>query len=170
MLIRSEVFRKLHGFDERFFAHMEEIDLCWRIQRAGYKIHCIPSSVVFHVGGGTLPKKNPRKTYYNFRNNLMMLHNNLPSSTVFPVIFFRLFLDGIAALKFLFEGDVMDCISVLKSHYYFHTRVLLTGGKRRELKRELPFRKINVIYRKSLVWNYFIRKKKFFSLLNFKPE
>lgn len=167
MLIRGEVFRKLNGFDERFFAHMEEIDLCWRIHRAGYKIHCIPSSTIYHVGGGTLPKKNPRKTYYNFRNNLMMLHNNLPPSAVFPVIFYRLFLDGIAALKFLLEGDVMDFVAVLKSHFYFHTRVLITGGRRKQLSRILPFRKPSAVYRKSIVWNYFFLKKKTFSELNF---
>jgi hypothetical protein len=170
MLIRSEVFRKLNGFDERFFAHMEEIDLCWRIHRAGYSIHCLPSSTVFHIGGGTLPKKNPRKTYYNFRNNLMMLHNNLPSTVVFPVIFFRLFLDGIAALKFLLEGDVMDCLAVLRSHVYFHTRVWITGGKRRWLKRSLPYVNPPSIYRKSIVWNYFFLRKKTFTALNFKTQ
>lgn len=170
MLIRSEVFKKLNGFDERFFAHMEEIDLCWRIQRAGYKIQCIPSSVVYHVGGGTLPKKNPRKTYYNFRNNLMMLHNNLPPLVVFPVIFYRLFLDGMAALKFLMEGDGMDFLAVLKSHAYFHSRVWITGGRRKALRRTLPYINPSTIYRKSIVWKYFFFKKKTFSELNFKPQ
>lgn len=170
MMIRSEVFRKLNGFDDRFFAHMEEIDLCWRIHRAGYKIHCIPVSTVYHVGGGTLPKKNSRKTYYNFRNNLMMLHNNLPSRIVFPVIFYRLFLDGIAALKFLLEGDVKDFWAVLKSHVYFHTQVLFTGGRRKALRRSLPFVSTSAICRKSVVWNYFFLKKKFFSQLKFDPE
>lgn len=170
MLIRSEVFKKLNGFDERFFAHMEEIDLCWRIHRSGYKIYCIPSSTVYHVGGGTLPKKNPRKTYYNFRNNLMMLHNNLPSPIVFPVIFYRLFLDGIAALKFLLEGDVMDFLAVMRSHVYFHTRVWLTGGKRKMLKRTLPYINSSTIYRKSIVWNYFFLKKKTFGELTYNKE
>lgn len=167
MLVRSEVFRKLNGFDERFFAHMEEIDLCWRIHRAGYNIQCIPSSTVYHVGGGTLPKKNPQKTYYNFRNNLMMLHNNLPPSVVFPVIFYRLFLDGIAALKFLMEGDVMDFLAVMRSHVYFHTRVLISGGRRNELGRALPYIHPATIYSKSIVWRYFFLKKKTFRELNF---
>ncbi|MCC6384815.1 MAG: glycosyltransferase family 2 protein [Bacteroidia bacterium] len=170
LMIRRDVFRKLNGFDDRFFAHMEEIDLCWRIQRAGYTLFCIPESVVFHVGGGTLPMKNPRKTYFNFRNNMMMLHNNLPPDKLIPVLIFRLCLDLTAAIKFLVEGDARDALAVLKAHFYFFTRVLMTGGRRNQYRSELPFTKPTTVFKGSVVWNYYLRNKKKFSDLNFEVK
>ena len=104
MLVRSEVFRLLDGFDADFFAHMEEIDFCWRAQLAGYKIRVEPRSMVFHVGGGTLPNDNPQKIYLNFRNNLCMLFKNLSPYTFWPVLFTRMVLDGAAAIVFLLQG------------------------------------------------------------------
>ncbi len=169
MLIRSEVFKKLNGFDDRFFAHMEEIDLCWRIQRAGYSIYCLPQSTVFHIGGATLPKQSARKTYYNFRNSLMMLHNNLPAATLLPALLFRLWLDGLACLKFFLEGHVKDAGAVLQAHVWFYLNVLITGGKRKILSRQLPFRMPSTIYRGSIVWAYFFKRKKTYSQLNFTP-
>ena len=105
MFIRSSVFHEVKGFDEYFFAHQEEIDLCWRIQLAGYKLSSCPASVVYHVGGGTLPRGNTRKTYLNFRNNQIMLAKNLPWSQKWWKIPFRIFLDNISAIKGLFTGD-----------------------------------------------------------------
>jgi GT2 family glycosyltransferase len=169
MLIRSDVFKKLNGFDERFFAHMEEIDLCWRIHRAGYRVYCIPESTVFHIGGATLPKQSARKTYFNFRNNLMMLHNNLPPAVLLPTLLIRLFLDGLACLKFFLEGHVKDAGAVLQAHAWFHLNVLLTGGRRKILSRQLPFCMPSTIYQGSIVWDYFFRGKKTYSQLNFTP-
>src|ERR1022692_4022740 len=103
MFVRADVFHKLNGFDEEFFAHMEEIDLCWRIHNAGYKVMYCPQSEVYHVGGGTLPKNNPRKTYLNFRNNLLMIFKNAPKKDLWKICLLRLILDGVAGTKFLFE-------------------------------------------------------------------
>ncbi|MFI5217927.1 MAG: glycosyltransferase family 2 protein [Bacteroidia bacterium] len=167
LFIRSKVFTDLGGFDEEFFAHMEEIDLCWRIQYAGYKIFCVPQSVVYHIGGGTLPKKNPHKTYLNFRNNLMMIHKNLPSSSVYITIIIRLLLDGIAGIKFLFDGDWKDCIAVFKAHIYFYSRLLQRNKIRTQSQKEVLNKQVATIYNKSIVMDYFIRGKKYFSQLKF---
>jgi GT2 family glycosyltransferase len=168
LFIRSKVFHEMNGFDEEFFAHMEEIDLCWRMQNKGYKIYCVPQSQVFHVGGGTLPKYHPGKTYLNFRNNLMMIHKNLPSSTLFFVLMIRFILDGIAGLKFLFEGGVQDCLAVIKAHFYFYRHYSKRKQKRDEIQRSIKNHNNKNIYQHSLVINYFIKRKKFFSELNFK--
>ena len=105
LFIRQQVYHKVGGLDGRFFAHMEEIDLCWRLRSRGYGIYCIPSSTVYHVGGATLKKENPRKTFLNFRNNLLMLYKNLPEGELKRVMFQRMFLDWIAALAFCLKGD-----------------------------------------------------------------
>lgn len=105
LFIRQQVYHKVGGLDGRFFAHMEEIDLCWRLRSRGYGIYCIPSSTVYHVGGATLKKENPRKTFLNFRNNLLMLYKNLPEKELKRVMFQRMFLDWIAAIVFCLKGD-----------------------------------------------------------------
>ncbi|HKR03747.1 MAG TPA: glycosyltransferase family 2 protein, partial [Bacteroidia bacterium] len=133
MFIRSKVFHEMNGFDSAFFAHMEEIDLCWRMQNKGYKIYCVPQSEVYHVGGGTLSKNNPGKTYLNFRNNLMMIHKNLPFSSLAYVFIIRLTLDGIAGIKFLFEGGLQDCMAVIKAHFYFYRHY----SKRKQIRNEI---------------------------------
>jgi GT2 family glycosyltransferase len=166
MLIRSEIFFKAGGFDELFFAHMEEIDLCWRIRNLNYEIVCIPQSVVYHVGGATLPKNNPGKTYLNFRNNLSMLYKNLPAGKVFPVIIMRLILDGIAGIKFLLESGFGDFKAVFRAHISFYGWIVQGKLKRRkdEVKREHKS-----IYKGFIVWDYYITKKKTFRQLNFHP-
>lgn len=105
LLIRLDAYNKVGGLDGRFFAHMEEIDLCWRLRSRGYLIHCVPQSVVYHVGGATLKKENPRKTFLNFRNNLLMLYKNLPEDELRRVLYVRSVLDYVAALFFLLKGD-----------------------------------------------------------------
>ncbi|MEO5570842.1 MAG: glycosyltransferase family 2 protein [Bacteroidia bacterium] len=170
MFIRSKVFHEMNGFDATFFAHMEEIDLCWRMQHKNYKIYCVPQSVVYHVGGGTLPKNNPRKTYFNFRNNLMMIHKNLPSSTLFFVLIIRLILDGIAGIKFLFEGGVKDCLAVIKAHVYFYMHYSERKRLRKEIQQTIKNHNYTNIYQHSIVVNYFVKGKKSFSQLNFKNE
>lgn len=163
LFIRSGLFHKASGFDADFFAHMEEIDLCWRLKNMGYKIMYSPHSTVYHVGGGTLPKTNPRKTYLNFRNNLMMLAKNLPSSLLFPVLFSRLILDGIAGLKFLIAGQVPDFFSIIKAHFSFYFSIGKTAGKRKQINpKHLP----SGIYTKNLVVEYYLKGRKFFTQLS----
>ncbi len=165
-LVRSKVFFEAGGFDSIFFAHMEEIDLCWRIKNMGYDIMCLPSSTVFHMGGATLPKNNSRKTYLNFRNNLSMLYKNLPTSKLFPVIFIRLLLDGVAGFKFLLEGGPADCLAVFRAHWRFYALVL--GGKLKRSSSVNPHLH-PTIYTGSVVWDYYILKKQKFTDLDFHP-
>lgn len=120
LFIRSEDFWNMNGFDERFFAHQEEIDLCWRLKNAGRQIYYTGKSKVYHVGGGTLNKQNPQKTYLNFRNNLTMMLKNLPSSKAFFILFFRLSLDGIAGLYFAYKNGWKHLWAVFKSHVGFY--------------------------------------------------
>lgn len=162
MFVRAEIFHKLNGFDEFFFAHMEEIDLCWRMKNAGFKLMYCPNSVIFHVGGGTLPKNNPRKTFLNFRNNLILLYKNLTTKRVYVVFFIRLFLDFIAALKFLAEGHFRDCLAVIKAYYHFYRYI----GKYRKFRKKTPQKKVSCLYTKSIVLDHYFRGKKVFSQLD----
>ncbi len=166
MLIRSHVFKLAKGFDPVFFAHMEEIDLCWRIRNLGHEIMCLPGSVVYHVGGATLPKNNPGKTLLNFRNNLSMLYKNLPGNRLIPVLFIRLLLDGIAGIKFLTESGFGDCVAVIKAHFQFYN-LILSGKIRREPKNH-P-RHHSTMYKGLIVWEYYVLKIKKFSDLDFHP-
>ena len=102
---------------------MEQIDLCWRLRNQGYKIACEPAAMVFHLGGGTLNASNPRKTFLNFRNSLIMMHRNLPSGVAFRRIFVRLILDGFSGVNFLFQGRWSDCMAIIKAHFAFYAHV-----------------------------------------------
>lgn len=115
LFIRKDVYDEVGGLDGRFFAHMEEIDLCWRLCSRGYKLMCIPQSVVYHVGGATLKKENPRKTYLNFRNNLLMLYKNLTSDELGRVMFVRKLLDFVAAVTFIIKGDLKNAKAVIQA-------------------------------------------------------
>ena len=123
LFIRSQDFWKMDGFDERFFAHQEEIDLCWRLKNEGRKIYYCGKSTIYHVGGGTLKKENPEKTYLNFRNNLSMMLKNLPSSKVFLILFLRLHLDGYAAFYLAYKNGWRFLWAVLKAHVYFYLQL-----------------------------------------------
>ena len=164
MMARSSVFHKLGGLDADFFAHMEEIDFCWRAKNAGYKIMVQPASSIFHVGGGTLPKSSAQKTYLNFRNNFMLLYKNLPSNQLNKVLFSRLLLDGLAGLKFLFQGNFQDIIAIINAHFYFYSHLDALRAKRSQLKQHT----VSCVYSKNLVWEYYLNGKKHFSRLN--PE
>ena len=120
LFVRADVYHRLGGLDEDFFAHMEEIDFCWRAKNEGYKIMVQPASVIYHVGGGTLPKSSARKTYLNFRNNFMLLYKNLPQNRLWKVFAVRLLLDGLAGVRFLLQGHFWDVIAVIKAHFYFY--------------------------------------------------
>lgn len=154
LFVRSDVFKKLGGLDENFFAHMEEIDLCWRMQNAGYSIWVEPLSKVYHVGGGTLQSDSPKKTYLNFRNNLFLLLKNYDFWKVYPIIFARLALDGIAAIRFLFQGKFGHFFAVLKAHFSFHFNQIAYLKDRKRQKTP------STIYSKSIIWEYYIKKKR----------
>ena len=121
--IRASVFKDLQGFDESFFAHQEEIDLCWRALHKEHQIKYIYNSTVYHLGGASLNNQNPFKTYLNFRNNLLMLVKNLPSSLIFPIIFSRLILDGLAGIVFIFQGKPKHTWAIVKAHFGFYKRI-----------------------------------------------
>jgi len=162
MFVRADMFHLVNGFDPDFFAHMEEIDFCWRIKKLGYKIMYSANSTVYHVGGGTLPKINPRKTYLNFRNNLTLLLKNLPASSIPKILAIRLVLDIIAAISFLIKGFHKDALAVLKAYISFYSNLTHHLKKR---QKNTP--RVNHIYNKSIVWQYYIMKNKTFNKLNF---
>ncbi|MEQ9425638.1 MAG: glycosyltransferase family 2 protein [Cyclobacteriaceae bacterium] len=155
--VRSSVFHELGGFDKHFFAHMEEIDLCWRMNSAGYKVYSCPESVVYHVGAGTLPVTNPRKTYLNFNNNLLMLRKNLPFKALWYRLPIRILLDWVAAMKFLVEGQPRHSWAVLKAHYNFLFKAQTEANKLKALSSR--------IYKKSIVYQYFLSGNKHFNQL-----
>ena len=158
--VRAPVYHALGGLDEFFFAHQEEIDLCWRAQLAGYKIYVQPASVVYHVGGGTLPTGNSRKAFLNFRNNLIMLAKNLPLASAVWKIPFRMSLDVLSGLRGLFSGDKGYFFAIFKSHFYFMGWIL-----RHRNQSVFPSKKGEKLYgwyNGSVVWQYFIRKKQTF--------
>ena len=170
LAIKSEAFHKIGGFDGDFFAHMEEIDLCWRLQLAGYEIQYTSLSTVYHVGGGTLHKSNPFKTYLNFRNGLWMIFKNMPSKYFYLRIFCRMVMDGIAALSFLAKGQFKDFKAVFKAHISFYANIPQLLKKRAEIKK-LPNSQtiLPSIYKLSIIWEVLKRKKiKFSDLGNLK--
>ena len=164
MFIRASLYHELGGLDDDFFAHMEEIDLCWRLKNAGYKIMYCPDSKIYHIGGGTLPKSSARKTYLNFRNNLSLLIKNLPEGKVFGTIFYRFLLDWIAALKFLCDGSFADFFAVTRAHISFLRHIPVLRKKRKKLAHN----KVSQVYQKNIVFKYFLGKKKSYSDLNSK--
>ena len=164
MIVRASVFKKLHGFDPVFFAHMEEIDLCWRMQRAGFHVFFCGLSKVYHLGGGTLPKSNPRKTFLNFRNNLLMIYKNAESSEIKSILSVRFILDVIASIKFLFSGSLADFKAVWAARRAFN---ILKSQYQRPFSPTKPLSPKTgfFIYPKSILWDYYIcRRKKFSSL------
>jgi hypothetical protein len=162
LVIRSNLYHEVGGFDPFFFAHQEEIDMCWRLQRAGYKILCCPQSVVYHVGGGTLPKGHSRKTFLNFRNNQVMLWKNLPRSEKWWKIPLRLVLDWVSGLKGLIGGDSGYFVSIIKGHYAFAVWMMQKRGSG-FLHERRPLRNLKGVYNGNIAWQHFVRKKKTFS-------
>lgn len=158
--IRKTVFRELGGFDVDFFAHQEEIDLCWRSKNLGHETIYIGSSSVFHVGGATLKEGNPKKTYLNFRNSLFMLAKNLPNKNILFVLVIRMILDGIAAFRFLFQLRVLHFLAVIKAHIIFYLNLQKFLKKRGTQKKSRNYYLV-----KSIVSSYYVYKLKRFPLL-----
>lgn len=159
MVVKARVFHQMGGFDPYFFAHQEEIDLCWRMQNKGYKIYCTTESVLYHLGGGTLPKSDPRKTYLNFRNNQVLLYKNLPRSRWYKMLFLRLILDGIAAMKFAVGSQPGEFWAVFRAHFSFYQYLIKHRGVKYHNK------KLPLIYQKSVVFQHYAKKKQYFSEL-----
>ena len=162
MMINAELFHKAGGFDDDFFAHMEEIDLCIRLGHQGYKFKVVPESVVYHLGGGTLPYLSPKKIYLNFRNSLFLIVKN-HKGWLLPMLLKRMVLDAIAAVKFLFEGRFRFSWSVFLAHLSFYKNLRSLGRKRAVLKKDTtPILK----YQGNILSNYFLEKRKKYSQLN----
>ncbi len=162
LAIKKECFNSLHGFDEDFEFHMEEIDLCWRALNRGYKVFFTPLSTVYHLGGGSLPMGSHRKVYYNFRNSLYMLWKNLPLSVLlirFPI---RIAMDIVAALRSLLTFNMAELSAIIKAHFHFWMRISLAQKKRRTTKTSNAHEALGNIF---LVWNFFARRNKTYNQL-----
>ena len=150
LFIRSKVYHKLGGFDEEYFAHQEEIDLCWRTQNEGYNIKYVGTSTVYHVGGATLQETNPHKTFLNFRNSLLNVVKNVPKKWFLFVVFSRLILDGVAGIKFALELRPVHTWAIMKAHFSFYKNFYKFLKKRKLLQK-----KSNYYTHTSVVWQYF---------------
>lgn len=165
LMIRLDAYREAGGLDGRFFAHMEEIDLCWRLRSRGYLLFCVPASVVYHVGGATLKKESPRKTYLNFRNNLLMLYKNLPESELRHVMAVRKIIDYVAALAFLLKGETSGFKAVLKARRDFRRMLPSFVADRKENIARSVTEDIPERFRFSILWQSKIKGKKTFGRL-----
>ena len=163
LMVRTDLYEKAGGLDERFFAHMEEIDLCWRLLLMGHTLWCVPASHVYHLGGGSLPAANPRKTYLNFRNNLLLLHKNLPAADLRGALLRRRLLDTVAWAKFILTLDLPNASAILRAHRDFRRM-------RREYTTHPP---VNLLTRSAdrrtrrpdILLSYFIKRKRHYSQL-----
>jgi len=162
--IKSDIWRAIGGFDADLFAHMEEIDLCWRLKNKGYKVVCCTSAEVYHIGGGTLNAGSPFKSYLNFRNNLIIMQKNLPFTEAIFKIFVRLWLDLAAWFQFALKGQFAFAFSINKAHFHFFKAFFKTAAKRNT--KQVSLNQHQGVLKGSIVWRYFIRKKKKFSELN----
>ena len=157
--IRSNAYKQLNGFDEHFFAHQEEIDLCWRAFNKGHKIKYNSESVVYHVGGATLQQGNPRKTFLNFRNSLLMLTKNLPKASLFPILLIRLVLDGMAGIQFVLNGKPSHCFAIIKAHLVFY------GLFSKAYQKRGTFQSAQYFTVKSIVYSYYLQGNRHFKSL-----
>ncbi|MGH2642415.1 MAG: glycosyltransferase family 2 protein [Chitinophagaceae bacterium] len=167
--IKADLYRRAGGLDEYFFAHMEEIDLCWRLQRMGYQIWCCPQSVVYHVGGGSLAQGDPYKMFLNFRNNLIMMHKNLSGFERFSTLVIRFTLDGFAALRSIFKGYRSEVKIILKAHGAYY-RWLFQKKKQHHSPNDIrlpvvKMKDLSGIYFHTVAWKYFAKGKQAFSSL-----
>ncbi|MBK5286153.1 MAG: glycosyltransferase family 2 protein [Bacteroidia bacterium] len=167
MIIRSELFFEAGGFDDFFFAHMEEIDLCWRLQRMKYSVVSLPYSHVYHIGGGTLSKNSSMKTFLNYRNNLSMLAKNLPALLLLPVFLFRIFTDVAAAFVFLFYSGPSHGFAVLKAYFSFLLNLPSLVNKRRLFNKNNSAKLLPTIYRRPIMLDYFILRRREYRMLKF---
>ena len=167
MFLRARAYLEAGGLDKDFFAHMEEIDLCWRLKIAGYKVIYYPGATVYHVGGGTLPNNTGRKLFLNYRNNLFLLYKNLPDKGFYITILIRLCLDVLSAIVYLLSFSFNFFAAVFMAHISFYLSIRYLRKKRKRIKRNIKVNYPSQIYQGSIVYNFFIRKKKYFKQLKF---
>ncbi len=160
MFIKSDVYNEVAGFDEDYFAHQEEVDLCWRAKNAGHKVFYVGTSEVFHLGGSTLSNMNPKKTYLNFRNSLFSITKNLPIRKAFLIIFIRLVLDAVAAIRFVFQLRFKHFFAILKAHLSFYRHFRKMYRKREKANFILKY-----YVTKSIVWSHFVHQESDFTAL-----
>jgi len=174
-MVRADLYEKVGGLDKDLYAHMEEVDVCWRLKNAGYKIGYIGKSLVYHVGGSVISYGSPAKLYYNFRNNLILLIKNEKTSKLLWLFPFRLMLDGVAGLRLLLTGEYKQTGTILKAHFHFYRDLGKWLQRRRENKQLIALssskgRNEEGIYRRSIVWDYFLLRRKKFSELGWKAK
>ena len=162
MCVRAEIYEELDGLDEDFFAHMEEIDLCWRLNARSWWVACVPKSVVYHVGGASLNYGNPRKTFLNFRNNLLMIYKNAPTHRLCPIMIARFFMDYAAALNDLVHGRFANCWAIIRARYAYLFTKHKFCAKRKDNLRRTTVNELSTISQRSIVWDYYIRHNKDF--------
>lgn len=165
-LVRSSAYHEVGGFDNDLFAHMEEIDLCWKLRRAGYGIKAIPNSEVFHVGGSVILYGSPEKTFRNYRNNLVLLTKHLPAGRLLWLLPWRLMLDMVSALQVLLTGNKSESKAIFKAHRDYFKNWGLWISKRNDLNERISYKNIPGVYNRSVVWQYFIKGIKRFSHLS----
>jgi GT2 family glycosyltransferase len=166
MFIKADIFLNSGGFDEKFFAHMEEIDLCWRLKNQGYAIGYCGESKIYHLGGGTLNYMTPKKTYLNFRNSLFMITKNY-HGFLFVLVFYRLLIDGIAGIRFLLIGEMKHLVAIAKAHFHYYQNLKHYLAIRSKFKQENKGKENNIgYYKKSIVLQKFLKKKTKYSDLD----
>jgi len=169
-MVRADLYEKVGGLDKDLYAHMEEVDVCWRLKNAGYKIGYVGKSLVYHVGGSVISYGSPQKLYYNFRNNLILLIKNEKTSKLLWLFPLRFLLDGVAGLRLLLTGNARQTLTIVKAHFHFYRDMGKWLRRRREAKRMITTRNEEGIYRRSIVWDYFLLRRKKFSDLGWQPK
>ncbi|XZF12693.1 glycosyltransferase family 2 protein [Chitinophagaceae bacterium MMS25-I14] len=169
LMVRADLYHQLGGLDADLYAHMEEVDLCWRMKNAGYKIGYVGKSTVYHVGGSVITYGSPQKLYYNFRNSLILLLKNETRARLIWLFPLRLVLDGVAGLQLLAKGKFKEVATIIKAHFHFYGSIGKWMRHRKEAKRHVTTRNKAGIYPRSIIWQYFALGKKQFSKLNWEP-
>lgn len=169
-MVRADLYHKVGGLDHDFYAHMEEVDLCWRLKNAGYKIGYIGNSTVYHVGGSVISYGSPQKLYYNFRNNLILLIKNEKGTKLLWLFPFRLLLDGVAGLRLLLTGNFKQTYTIMKAHFHVYREIGKWLRRRDECKQLITRRNEKGIYERSIVWDYFLLGRKKFTDLRRTPD
>lgn len=165
MAVRANVYHQLGGLDAYFFAHMEEIDFCWRAKKQNYSFYAIPQATVYHVGGGTLAYDNPRKTFLNFRNSLYMIHKNY-EGWLFGKVFYRLILDGVAGVKFALSFKFSHVLAIIKAHFAYYGHLSVLRKQRKEIKSQGATFNRAGYYKASILWAFYFKKIRKFDALN----
>jgi GT2 family glycosyltransferase len=159
MFVRAEAYHEVGGLDDELYAHMEEIDLCWRMKNAGYKIMYCGDSKVYHVGGSVISYGSSAKIYYNYRNSLVLLTKNLPFTTLLWLLPFRLLLDGVSTVRCLLQKDFKQIKAIVKAHWHFFLSFGKWYKKRNKTKKFTSLKNMSGVYKQSIIWNYFAQKK-----------